>query len=93
MRFLVVLDAKTPIGETYLAGNNDGTASGHPVLDCKSIDGSSYQYLVCTRDSSRSGVKQTIHVPHHAVAYILEYAKGDERPFGLVPPPEKKSAR
>jgi hypothetical protein len=93
MRYLVVLDPQSRVGAAYARGNNDGTTvEDLPVIDCSAID-TAGPFVICTRDSkNRGGSNQTVHVPHHAIAYFLEYAQGKPWPFGFVPAGEKKRA-
>ncbi|HEY1181072.1 MAG TPA: hypothetical protein VGE56_02115 [Rhodocyclaceae bacterium] len=84
-KHLVVLDARSPIGITFLEGHNEGvTKQGHPALDCIEIDTSDPHYLACTRQMSSKGKShQSLLVPHHAVAYVIHYAREEDRQLGF----------
>lgn len=87
MKFLVVLDSRSVIGQTYLNGNNDGISDGHPCLSCTKLDSSHPHYLHVVREYARDGRSgtQTLHIPHHAVAFVAEYAHTEPAPFGFAP--------
>src|SRR5438045_774428 len=87
MKYLVVLDRSSIIGDEYASGANGGTIKlggvEHSALDCKEILHEMY-YLLVTRDMKRhGGGSQTIYIPHSAVAFILGYDKGDPLPMGF----------
>jgi len=87
MRYVVILDPNTHAGRAYAEGVNDGTTTQDlPIIDCSEIDESG-PYLLCTRNSRRTdGLDQTLWIPHHAVAYVVGYAKEDGRPAGFLAP-------
>lgn len=83
MRYLIVLDPNTVAGSAYAAGSNDGMARDCPVIDCSSIDIAG-AYMSCIRDTAhKGGSDQTLWIPHHAIAYVLGYAKDETRPIGF----------
>ncbi|MCW0458996.1 hypothetical protein NB717_000064 [Xanthomonas sacchari] len=75
MKFVLVLDAQTAIGTTFLRGLNDGISHGQPMLLCKSIDNSHPHYLLVERSFVHEGAShpQKLQVPHHAVAFVVEF--------------------
>lgn len=84
MRFFIVLDAQSVIGQTYLRGNHDATSEGHPAIDCKAIEDVG-PYLRASRNTAnRGGSDQTLWIPHHSVVCIVEYAQDAPRPFGFA---------
>jgi len=88
MRYLVVLYRDSVIGSNYAEGSNDGfilvNDVQHPVLDCIDVIHEAY-YLLVTRDMKKTkGGTQTLYIPHASIAFIVGYAKGDERPIGFA---------
>ena len=69
MRFLVILNANSPIGTIYAGGSNDGFVRGqHPVLDCVEVTTDQPHYLFAKRDmSKRGGTSQSLYIPHSSV--------------------------
>lgn len=91
MRYLVVLDANSSIGQIYLNGSNDGyVAEGeerHPVLDCAEVDIHQPYYLFAKRDMSKQGSShQSLHISHSSVLFVQIYADEGPRPIGFHPP-------
>ncbi len=73
MRYLVVLDAGSPVGRMYAEGNNDGfTEQGdHPVLDCTEINLDEPYYMYANRDRSKHGGSyQKVYLPHSSIVMI-----------------------
>lgn len=93
MRYLVVLDAESPIGRVYAAGNCEGFVGEgetreirHPVLDCADINTESPCYLFVKRDPRQSnGPRQQVYVPHGCVVAIHVYDDSGPKPLGFVP--------
>jgi hypothetical protein len=93
MRFLVVLDARSPIGSIYANGSNDGFINDgdlrHPVLDCTEIATDSPYYLVIKRElSSHDKTCQSAHIPHSSIVAIHHYADEGSKPYGFAPQPD-----
>jgi hypothetical protein len=89
MRYLVVLDARTPIGGIYASGSNDGFADDgelkHPILDCTEVTTDS-PYLFAKRDRSEQGKSyHLVHIPHGCVVAVYCYADDDPKPIGFAP--------
>jgi hypothetical protein len=87
MRYLVILDAGSPIGRNYASGNNDGFIhDGHPVLDCLEVATDAPYYLFAKRDMSKQAKNyQSLYIPHGSVVAIYCYADEGSKPFGFVP--------
>lgn len=87
MKYLVILDGRSVIGQLYRNGSNDGMSGDHPVLLCSKLDASHHVYLACTRPLPNRGEShQSLLIPHHAVAQILEFAKEPPAGFGFFAP-------
>lgn len=92
MRYLLVLDQRSPSGSLYAAGNNDGFVQDrehrHPVLDCVELLHDSPYYVYAKREFAiRPGTYQSLYIPHNAVVLIMRYAQGDPTPFGFTRTP------
>lgn len=90
MRFLVVLDARSPIGGCYASGNNDGFVHDgqihHPVLDCLEVATDAPYYLFAKRDMTKQEKDyQSLYIPHGSVVAIHCYADEGSKPCGFVP--------
>ena len=89
MKYLVVLDARSPIGSVYGSGSNDGFVKDgelrHPVLDCTEIGTDSPYYLYVKRVFSKQPEGyQSLHIPHSSVIAIHHYADAGPKPIGFV---------
>lgn len=88
MKYLIILDGRSPIGAIYLQGNNDGTTTDgeiiHPLLDCTQITTDSPYYIFATRSLKKEGKShQTLYLPHGSVVAIYQYDESDPRPLGF----------
>jgi hypothetical protein len=77
MRYLIVLDARSVVGQIF-AEHNDGlvTAGGlnHPMLECSEIDLSIPAYIFAIRNTRAAGGRnQRIYLPHGSVVSIQEF--------------------
>jgi hypothetical protein len=91
MRYLVILDQRSPVGRAHSGANNDGVLPDgdlrHPILDCVEVTPDSAYYLFVRRDMTRfARAAQPIHIPHSAIAAIYPYGVDEDPPFGFVPP-------
>lgn len=94
MRYLIVLNANSPIGQLYSQGtiqdgSNDGFTAGdfrHPILDCTEIAIDSPYYIFAKRAANREGApRQSIYVPHGSVVAIYRYDEREPHPLGFLP--------
>jgi hypothetical protein len=90
VRYLVVLNNRSPIGGVYASGNNDGFVRDgeekHPVLDCLEVAKEQPFYLFARRDMSKNGGShQSIYIPHSSVVAIHCYADEGPKPMGFIP--------
>jgi hypothetical protein len=85
MRYLVMLDPSTPVGNMYARGTHDGIFSGaYPALDCTEISFDNPGYIYAIREN-RAGLRQTLYLPAHTVVLILCYDVTQPMPIGFVP--------
>jgi len=89
MRYLVVLDARTPIAGCYASGNNDGYINDgnlyHPVLDCLEVATDAPYYVFVKRDMEKQGSNyQSLYIPHGSVVAIYCYADEGPKPCGFI---------
>ena len=85
MKFAVHLDPNSIIGRSY-AGNHDGhTGAEIPTLLCTSVDDQGPYLLAVRRSPKKDRPKQTLLIPHSAVAWIQRYAEKEALPMGFVP--------
>ena len=89
MRYIVILDAKSPVGAIYANGNNDGLTSdgniSHPVLDCTEIETNNPYYIFAKRSPNEAiPSHQILYLPHGSVVMIVAYDKAEDRPVGFL---------
>jgi hypothetical protein len=89
MRYLIVLDCHSPVGEIYASGTNDGFVKGpgglkHPVLDCTEIETHNPHYIFAKRPLKEPGLHQSLYLPHGSVVQIVVYDDQQARPPGFV---------
>ena len=92
MRYILVLDRRSPIGLIYDSGSNDGYIREgdqlHPFLDCTEVVTDAPNYVLVTRDMTKQGKShQSIYVPHSSVLFIQCYADEGARPLGFLTKP------
>jgi len=75
-RFLVILDPDSVTTRCFSNRGPDGHWHGHPCLVCTAVDASNARYLVLRQtiqnDDNSQQQHQHLHVPHDAVAYMVE---------------------
>jgi hypothetical protein len=88
MKCIIMLDPNTPFGAIYASGSHDGvvkTAKGLlPFLDAEQAE-MSHHYFLFARRPMEAGHFQSLRIPYHAIAGIVEYAQDEPRPFGFIP--------
>lgn len=88
MRYMVVLDVRSPLGRIYADGNHDAlVAEGelkHPILDCVEVEPDRPNYLFVVREKRDNKARQTQYIPHAYVLSIHRYAEKDPPPFGFT---------
>ncbi|HDS1652825.1 TPA: hypothetical protein QEL76_004861 [Stenotrophomonas maltophilia] len=74
MTYLIVLDPQSVTSRCYASKGPDGTWFGQPCLVCTSMDASHPLYLAVQREIAHAGstLKQRLHIPHEAVAFVIE---------------------
>jgi hypothetical protein len=86
MKFLVVIDRDSPIGQAYdawlphvLVGQHR-----HPAFVCTAMDPSNPWYMfVRTEPTTKHPAHQSIHLPHGSVLFVVQYAEDEQAPFGF----------
>ena len=88
MLYMVILDANSPVGEMYAAGDNDGFTSGptrNPILTCTEIATDSPYYIYAKRILKKeAGSHQSLFLPHGSIVMILQYDEKDPNPLGFL---------
>ncbi|PTA72795.1 MULTISPECIES: hypothetical protein [unclassified Stenotrophomonas] len=74
MRYLVVLDPQSTTSKCYASKGPDGTWFGQPCVVCSELDASHPTYLFAVRSFMHGAraIRQRIHFPHEAVAFVIE---------------------
>ncbi|WP_124919313.1 hypothetical protein [Burkholderia cepacia] len=86
MNYLVILDARTPIGAIYSEKADGVVTDGslrHPALYCSDVSIDHPLYLFVTRPLKKGESHQSLHVPHHAVVAIHRLNESDTLPIGF----------
>ena len=87
MKFLVILEPSSATGRIY-AENNDGLTSGgeikYPVLACTAINFDNPHYIFVNRGGNQSKSHQSLYLPYHSVAHIVQYDEQEQLPPGFV---------
>lgn len=88
MKYLVLLEPSSATGKIY-SENNDGVATDGgircPVLACTEIDFGNPHYIFLKRGGNQSKCNQSLYLPYHSVAHIVQYAEDDPHPIGFAP--------
>lgn len=90
MRYLVILDANSPVGKMYAehqpAYMTTVGSVRHPVLECTEVDLSNHWYIFAKNSLAREGrTYQSIYLPHNSVIQIIRYEETEGTPFGFLP--------
>jgi len=74
MRYLVILDPLSTSSKCYAGKGVDGTWYGQACLACVELDASHPNYLLAVRafDYGGKALRQRLHLPHDAVAFVVE---------------------
>lgn len=94
MRYLIVLDAKSPVGRLYAKAKPPfkKTGEGHPVLECIDVDLSNHWYILANHSLAQAGGKrQSLFLPHGSVVQIVRYDETEELPMGFPVPASDRS--
>lgn len=85
MNYLIVLDPQSVTARCYASKGPDGTWFGQPCLVCAEMDASHPLYMAVEREISHAGIhqRQRLHIPHEAVAFVIEGAAGQDRQLGF----------
>ncbi|WP_312734878.1 hypothetical protein [Stenotrophomonas sp.] len=85
MSYLIVLDPQSVTARCYASKGPDGTWFGQPCLICVQMDASHPLYLAAEREISHAGTRQRqrLHIPHEAVAFVIEGPMGQGRQLGF----------
>lgn len=85
MTYLIVLDPQSVTSRCYASKGPDGTWFGQPCLVCMSMDASHPLYLAVQREIPHMGgiLKQRLHIPHEAVAFVIEDGGEQGRHLGF----------
>ncbi|WP_430369963.1 hypothetical protein [Stenotrophomonas geniculata] len=85
MTYLIVLDPQSVTSRCYGSKGPDGTWFGQPCLVCTSMDASHPLYLAVQREVPHMGstLKQRLHIPHEAVAFVIEDGGNQGRQQGF----------
>ena len=87
MKFMVVIDRHSPVGQTYsewLPHVRSGETH-HPVFLCTEMDASNPWYMFVRTESTKKYTgDQSIHLPHGSVLFVVQYAEGETPPIGFV---------
>ncbi|WP_155294440.1 hypothetical protein [Burkholderia cepacia] len=86
MNYLVILDARSPIGAIY-GEKADGIVTDgalrHPALHCSDVSMDHPVYLFATRPLKKDESHQSLHVPHNAIVAIYRLNESDAPPIGF----------
>lgn len=88
MKFLVILEPGSTTGQKYVESSDGIETSGGircPVLACTEIDFGNPHYIFVKRGGSQSKCSQSLYLPYHSVAHIVQYAEDEPHPIGFVP--------
>ncbi len=85
MAYLIVLDPQSVTARCYSSKGPDGTWFGQPCLVCVEMDASHRLYLAVEREVSHAGTtqRQRLHIPHDAVAFVIEGPGENGRQMGF----------
>ena len=86
MKFIVVIDARSPFGRAF-AGVYEAAKVGtetHLALECDQMDASNVHYMyVHTCRTTAGGGNQSLHIPHSAVLFVVQFAEGQTPQIGF----------
>ena len=93
-KYLIILDAKSPIGGIYIDGDNDGYACAgslkHPVLSCVQITTDAPHFISATRILKKGGTsRQTLYLPYDSVVMVVGYDEDAHGDLGFQVQPPK----
>lgn len=85
MLYLVVLDPQSTTSKCYASKGPDGTWFGQPCIVCSDLNASHPNYLSAVRSFEHSGtrVRQRIHLPHEAIAFVIECESENSTQIGF----------
>lgn len=85
MTYLIALAPQSVTARCYASKGPDGTWFGQPCLVCADMDASHRLYLAVEREVSHAGFsqRQRLHIPHEAVAFVIEGPMDQGRQLGF----------
>lgn len=87
MKYLVLIDSRSMFGKAFSDVYESAKIGQetHLQLDCDQIDLSNvhYTYVHTCRTTAGNG-NQSLHIPHSAVLFVVQYAEGQKPQIGFV---------
>lgn len=84
MEYLVVLDADTIAGASFLAGTHNTSVIGNPAIVCSEVDLNG-PFVRVVWESPKTGQSLAYHFPHQAVAIVVQLGEDGQKSVGFVP--------
>ena len=86
MKYIVVINRNSPVGQAYqhrfpVAKVGD---ESHVAFCCTEMDASNPHYMfVKTEQTPQGSKRQSLHLPHGSVLFVIQYAETEPMPIGF----------